>query len=119
MQLPRASLTSAEKNAMSFGFWVDQRIDRQRKMNLRAMVEKAAGNPEKLDAIRGQLAPLLRDTLLAFNYAYYAPPGAQILYTNPSFVRSHDFVGMDGARQTWRTTDVLGWGGLRMQAAGF
>ena len=33
---------------------------------------------------RPALAPLLRDTLLAFNYAHYAPPGAQILYTNPT-----------------------------------
>ena len=42
------------------------------------------------------MAPLLRDTLLAFSYAYYAPPGAQILYTNPIFVRGHDFIGSQG-----------------------
>ena len=33
---------------------------------------------------------------MAFNYAHYAPPGAQILYTNPLFVRSHDFLGHAG-----------------------
>ncbi len=43
------------------------------------------------------MAPILRDTLVGFNYAYYAPPGAQILITNPLFVRSHDFVGMQGS----------------------
>src|SRR5450432_34840 len=56
------------------------------------------------------MAPLLRDTLLAFNYAHYAPPGAQILYTNPIFVRSHDFLGMQGTSHTWRTTETYGTG---------
>ena len=40
------------------------------------------------------LAPFLRDTLVGLNYVHYAPPGAQILYTNPLFVRSHDFIGI-------------------------
>src|SRR5665811_559005 len=51
-----------------------------------------------------------RDTLLSFNYAHYAPPGAQILYTNPVFVRSHDFLGMQGAGHTWRPTETYGTG---------
>ena len=55
-------------------------------------------------------APLLRDTLLGFNYAYYAPPGAQILYTNPVFVRGHDFIGAQGNNATWRPTEVYGTG---------
>jgi hypothetical protein len=52
----------------------------------------------------------MRDTLLAFNYAYYAPPGAQILYTNPVFVRSHDFVGGEGQSRTWQPTETYGSG---------
>ena len=28
---------------------------------------------------------------------HYAPPGAQILHTNPLFVRSHDFLGVQGS----------------------
>ena len=60
--------------------------------------------------MRGPLAPLLRDTLVGFNYAYYAPPGAQILYTNPVFVRSHDFIGMQGQPRTWNATEVYGTG---------
>jgi hypothetical protein len=63
-----------------------------------------------LKDLRGLLAPLLRDTLLAFNYAYYAPPGAQILFTNPVFVRSHDFLGMQGSAHTWRATELFGSG---------
>jgi hypothetical protein len=110
IQLPRSPLTANEKNAMGFGYWTDKHIEAERRINIRASVEKAGADAEKLKDIRGQVAPLLRDTLLAFNYAYYAPPGAQILYTNPTFVRSHDFVGMQGAAHTWRSTEPYGSG---------
>jgi hypothetical protein len=110
IQLPRASLSSTEKNAMGFGYWTDRHLDAERKLNLRASIEKAAGDPEKVKETRALLAPLLRDTLLSFNYAHYAPPGAQILYTNPVFVRSHDFLGMQGTDHTWRPTELYGTG---------
>jgi hypothetical protein len=52
----------------------------------------------------------LRDTLVGLNYIYYAPPGAQVLYTNPLFVRSHDFVGLGTPYSAWKETQVLGTG---------
>ena len=107
---PRAALTSTEMNAMGFGYWTDKHMEAERKLNLRAAVEKAGADAEKLKEVRGLMAPLLRDTLLGFNYAYYAPPGAQILYTNPVFVRSHDFIGAQGNNNTWRGTEVYGTG---------
>ena len=110
IQLPRASLTSVEKNSMSFGYWTEKHIDAQRKTNLRASIDKAAKDPEKLRDLRGLLTPFLRDTLVGLNYAHYAPPGAQILQTNPLFVRSHDFLGLQGSPQTWKHTEVLGSG---------
>jgi hypothetical protein len=110
IQLPRDSLTGAEKNAMGFGYWTERHIEAERKVNLRVAIEKAAGDAEKLKDVRGLMAPLLRDTLLAFNYAHYAPPGAQILYTNPVFVRSHDFIGAQGSNRTWRPTELFGTG---------
>jgi hypothetical protein len=110
IQLPRASLSANEKNAMGFGFWTEKHIDGERRLNLRASIEKAAGDANRVQETRGLLTPLLRDTLLAFNYAHYAPPGAQILYTNPVFVRSHDFLGMQGTDHTWRTTELYGTG---------
>jgi hypothetical protein len=110
IQLPRASLSAVEKNSIAFGYWTEKHIEDQRRLNLRSAVEKAAGDAEKLKDARGLLAPLLRDTLLAYNYAYFAPPGSQILYTNPVFVRSHDFIGNQGASHTWRQTEVLGSG---------
>jgi hypothetical protein len=77
---------------------------------MRAQIEKAAGDPEKLKSARGLLAPFLRDTLVALNYAHYAPPGAQILYTNPLFARGHDFLGVQGSNHTWRSTELFGTG---------
>ena len=107
---PRAALTGAEQNAMGFGYWTDKHIDAERKLNMRVAVEKAGSDAEKLKDLRGLMAPLLRDTLLGFSYAYYAPPGAQILYTNPIFVRGHDFIGSQGNYNTWRATEVYGTG---------
>ena len=89
----------------------------ERKLNLRAMIDKAAKDPEKLKDIRGQLAPTLRDTIVGYNYIHYAPPGAQILLTNPLFVRGHDFIGMQGANRSWRDhAKCTGPAGPRMRA---
>jgi hypothetical protein len=110
IDLPRNSMSGAEKNVIAFGYYVDRHVDDERKVNLRAIIERAAKDPEKLRDIRGQLAPTLRDTLVGYNYLHYAPPGAQILITNPLFVRSHDFIGIVNANRSWRTTEVYGTG---------
>ncbi|HWE00529.1 MAG TPA: hypothetical protein VG345_15865, partial [Bryobacteraceae bacterium] len=110
IQLPRNSMSGTEKNSMAFGFWVDKHIDEERKLNFRALIDKGAKNPEKLKDIRGLLAPTVRDTIVGYNYVHYAPPGAEILITNPLFVRGHDFIGMPGANHSWRTTELYGSG---------
>jgi hypothetical protein len=110
IQIPRSPLTTNEKNAMGFGYWTEKHLDAERRVNVRLAVERAAGDAAKLKEITGQIAPFLRDALVAFNYAYYAPPGAQILYTNPTFVRGHDFVGGEGQSRTWATTEMYGNG---------
>ncbi len=109
-RIPRPPLSTIEKNAMGFGFWTDRRLDEERRLNLKASIERAAGDAARLKELTGLLAPVLRDTLLAFSYAYYAPPGAQILYTNPLFVRSHDFIGGDAQPRTWLATEPYGTG---------
>ncbi len=109
-QPPRSTLSGAERNAMSFGYWVDKHIENERKTNFRAILDKAGTDPVKLKDARGQLASFLRDTLVGFAYLHYAPPGAQILFTNPHFIRSHDFLGVQGNQQTWRNTEVYGTG---------
>lgn len=110
IELPRSSMSGVEKSSMALGYWVDRHIDDERRLNLRAVIDKASKDPEKLKDIRGQLAPALRDTVVGFNYIYYAPPGAQILITNPLFVRGHDFLGIANANHSWRTTEVYGTG---------
>ncbi len=107
---PRASLSSVEKNAAGFGYLSDKHVEFERRLNIRAALEKAAGDPEKLKEVRGELAPFLRDTLVALNYAYYAPPGAQVVYANPMFVRGHDFTGSEGPARTWALTEIFGSG---------
>jgi hypothetical protein len=109
IQAPRAALSSTEKNALGFGYWTEKHIENQRKLNLKSAVERAAAD-KKTPELRGLLAPILRDTLVAYNYVHYAPPGAQILFTNPVFVRSHDFLGVQGTNQTWRHTEMFGTG---------
>jgi len=110
VQIPRSTLSSAERNSLSFGYWSEKHIETERKLNLRAMIDRAAADPKKVDDVRALLAPFLRDTLVGFNYMYYAPPGAQVLYTNPLFVRNHDFIGLLSSNHTWKATEVLGSG---------
>src|SRR5256884_697967 len=54
----------------------------------------------------------LRDTLVGLNYAYYEPPGAQMLHHNPLFVRSHDFAGdtVIGLGRLWQAPQLFGAG---------
>ncbi|MFB3779180.1 MAG: hypothetical protein ACE141_16300 [Bryobacteraceae bacterium] len=107
---PRSPLSSAEKNSMQSGYWPERHIEVQRRLNLRSLLEKAGRDPARLQEIRGQLAPALRDTLVGLNYIYYAPPAAELLRSSSSFVRSHDFLGMSGSRESWRTTAPYGSG---------
>ena len=69
-------------------------------------------SPAQLESARGQLTPFLRDTLVGLNYAYYEPPGAEILHNNPLFVRSHDFssVSVRGTEQVWGPPGLIGVG---------
>lgn len=110
IELPQSPLSGQERNILSFGYWPEKHIETERKLNLRAFIERAEKDPKKLDEVRSLLAPFLRDTLAGLNYVHYAPPGAQVLYANPQFVRSHDFVGVEGANATWRSTEVAGMG---------
>ncbi len=101
----RGSLSSAEKSALSVGYWSEKHIDQERKVSF----ENLAKNPEKKD-IRAVLAPFLRDTLVGLVYCYYAPAGAQLLLVNPLFVRGHDFIGPPETPASWRATEIAGTG---------
>ena len=111
VQLPRPPLSSAEKSALSSGYWTDKHIEAERKLNVRALLNDKSNPADRAREVEAALGPVMRDTLVAYNYAHYAPPGAQILYTNPLFVRAHDFGGIAGGpSHTWQTTELQGAG---------
>lgn len=110
IRLPRSLLSVEESNAMARGHWVERHIQRQRTLNLRRAVDRGQGNPNRLLAIRGELAPILRDSLVGIVYALYSPPGAELIRANPLFVRSHDFLGPEGN---------YSWARTRMQSTGW
>ena len=110
IQLPRTALSTRDRTEQSTGYWTDRHIDGERKLNLRSAIDKAGADPQRLREVRGALAPVLRDTLVGLNYVHYAPPGAQVLFTNPAFVRSHDFFGNSTHPATWMGTEVAGSG---------
>ena len=95
---------------MARGHWVERHIQRQRTLNLRRAVDRGQGNPNRLLSIRGELAPILRDSLVGIVYALYSPPGAELIRANPLFVRSHDVLGPEG-KYSWART--------RMQSTGW
>lgn len=111
IQTPSQGLTVTERSALSPGYWPEQHIRSQRRLDLRSEIRQAAGDPGRLRQLRGDLAPILRDTLVGFNYLHYAPPAAQLLLTNPRFVRGHDFIGFLKSQHTWSNTKVSpgGW----------
>lgn len=110
-ELPRPIFTTTEKINWAPPVYSARHAELQIKTDLTKVI-KSPGSPAQLETARGQLAPFLRDTLVGLNYAYYEPPGAQILHTNPLFVRSHDFSGMTimGAERLWRAPELVGVG---------
>jgi len=109
VRLPRSELSTEEANSFGRGGWVDTHIRDQRNLNLRRSVDKAQGDSQELLGIRGEIAPVLRDTLVGLVYIYYTPPGAELIRANPLFVRSHDFLGPDQMR-SWNRARVQGSG---------
>lgn len=110
VRLPRADLSTEESNAFVRGHWVERHVQDQRSLNLRRAVDNAQGRSDKLQEIRGELAAILRDSLVGLNYIYYSPPGAQLIRSNPLFVRTHDFLGIQG-NSSWASPRLLasGW----------
>ncbi len=115
-EMPKPLFTMRERTELAAGVY----NIRHTAMQMRSDVGKILSSPVSADdakEARGQLAPFLRDTLVGLNYAYYEPPGAQMLHHNPLFVRSHDFTGGDfsgaaatAAQQAWDAPRLYGRG---------
>src|SRR4051812_5944017 len=110
-EMPRPIFTSSERTEWAAGIYNNRHTELQMQTDL-TKVLKSQVSRAKLEEARGQLAPFLRDTLVGLNYAYYEPPGAQLLRINPLFVRSHDFSGdsVTGIEGLWRAPELFGEG---------
>jgi hypothetical protein len=110
-EMPRPIFTSGERTEWAAGLYNNRHTELQMQTDL-AKVLKGPASRAQLEEARGQLAPFLRDTLVGLNYAYYDPPGAQLLRANPLFVRSHDFSGdtVVGVEGLWRAPQLFGQG---------
>jgi hypothetical protein len=110
-EMPRPIFTSSERTQWAAGVYNNRHTELQMRTDLTKVI-KTPGSGEHLEQARGQIAPFLRDTLVGLNYAYYEPPGAQVLRNNPLFVRSHDFSGdtVAGVEQVWQAPLLFGEG---------
>jgi hypothetical protein len=110
-EMPQPIFHASEREQWAVGIYNSRHTDLQMRTNLTDVI-KSPSSVGQLTAARGQLASFLRDTLVGLNYAYYEPPGAQILHHNPLFVRSHDFaaVTVSGVERIWQAPRLLGAG---------
>ena len=110
-ELPRPIFTEGERVTWSPAVYISRHAELQVRTDLTKVI-KAPGTPAQLEAARAKLTPFLRDTLVGLNYAYYEPPGAQVLHSNPLFVRSHDFsaTSIQGMDQMWAAPSLIGIG---------
>ena len=110
-ELPRPIFTGSEKTAGLPIVYTSRHAELQVRTDLTEII-RSPSSPAQLEAARARLTPFLRDTLVGLNYAYYEPPGAQVLHNNPLFVRSHDFTAssVQGIEHVWDAPELVGVG---------
>lgn len=110
-EMPKPLFTPGERTEWSAGLYHNRHIETQKKIDIGHLIQ-TGGTARQFTDARAELALYLRDTLVGINYAYYEPPGAQVLHTNPFMVRSHDFSGESFSQsgQGWRTPVLIGRG---------
>ncbi|MGC2647916.1 MAG: hypothetical protein WA261_16670 [Candidatus Sulfotelmatobacter sp.] len=111
-EMPRPIFTNGERTEWSAGIYNNHHTEVQMRSDVAKVLNSPTPTPAQLEDARGQLASFLRDTLVGLNYAYYEPPGAQALHSNPLLVRSHDFDAetVSGIKTVWQTPQLLGQG---------
>ena len=110
-EMPRPIFTGGERVAWSPLIYTSRHAELQVRTDLTKIL-RSPGSAAQLEAARGRLTPFLRDTLVGLNYAYYEPPGSQVLHDNPLFVRSHDFSvsTVQGVEHPWDAPELVGIG---------
>jgi len=111
-EMPRPIFTSSERTEWAAGVYNNRHTELQMQTDLAKVIKSPSPSRAQLEDARGELAPFLRDNLVGLNYAYYEPPGAQMLRVNPLFVRSHDFAGetVSGVEGLWHAPQLFGEG---------
>lgn len=110
-EMPQPIFTNSERTSWAAGTYNNRHTELEMKTDLAKALSPSASAKQKEEA-RGKLATFLRDTLVGMNYAYYEPPGSQVLHNNPLFVRSHDFSGetVMGVERLWQAPHLFGEG---------
>ncbi|HWP84979.1 MAG TPA: hypothetical protein VNN17_07310 [Terriglobia bacterium] len=111
-EMPLPIFTNRERSEWASGLQHNPHSSLQMRRDLAKELAKPNLSAEDLEEARGILTPFLRDVLVGLNYAYYEPPGAQMIRYNPLFVRSHNFSGLMTLKgdEVWQTPRVLGRG---------
>ncbi|HTC91953.1 MAG TPA: hypothetical protein VK699_00690 [Terriglobales bacterium] len=106
-EMPRPIFTEGERAEFEHELSDTRHATLQTRTNLAKIIK--SGSPKELSEARGRLTAFLRDTLVGMNYAYYEPPGAQMLRNNALFVRSHDYASEfgTGGEQPWKTPRLV------------
>ncbi len=115
-EMPKPLFTKSERTEFAAGLYSNRHTALQMRTDL-IKILKSSSSPAELAQAHALLTPFLRDTLVGINYAYYEPPGAQMIHNNPLFVRSHDFSGGEysgeaasASDQVWRSPRIFGRG---------
>jgi hypothetical protein len=110
-EMPRPIFTNSERSEWAAGIYNNSHTDAEMRTDLTKVVKGTVSRSQIEDA-KGELASFQRDILVGLNYAYYEPPGAQALHTNPLLVRSHDFSAetVGGIKAVWQAPQLFGEG---------
>ena len=116
-EMPKPLFTKSERTEFAAGLYSNRHTALQMRTDLIKIIKTPGSTPAELTQAHALLTPFFRDTLVGINYAYYEPPGAQMIHNNPLFVRSHDFSGGDYSGeaatandQVWRSPRIFGRG---------
>jgi hypothetical protein len=116
-EMPKPLFTKSERTEFAAGLYSNRHTALQMRTDLIKILKTPGSTPADFTQAHALLTPFFRDTLVGINYAYYEPPGAQMIHNNPLFVRSHDFSGGDysgeaatASDQVWRSPRIFGRG---------
>jgi len=110
-EMPHPIFSTGEKITWTYTHFGDTHTLAEMDTNI-DQVLRAPKDPKEMANARGRIVPFLRDLLTGLNYAYYEPPGAEMLHNNPLFIRRHDFSGdaVTGSEPTWSSPRLVGRG---------